>query len=291
MKKRFLYSVLFPFIHIVPIGEYPTIEKHASISSLIIVNSSLWFHSYTTPIYITLVSILTILTLRHFIFKKQQKRRNAQIRVFIDAAHGMRTPLALLKTPLEKLRTKKGLTEEETVNISTALKNVDTLLDLTTDLAGLEEADTKSVSRTRNSAGEENLCENGAAMEESAPNGVDADPNFTAIVNKHIEKNIDNQSFNVDTLCGLMGMSRTSFYNKLKSVTDQAPADYIRLNRLEYAIRLLKEGRHNITEISEMTGFNDARYFRQVFKRHFKVSPSQYCKKNKGNKKEGEPQE
>ncbi|GAE16106.1 HTH-type transcriptional activator Btr [Bacteroides pyogenes] len=105
------------------------------------------------------------------------------------------------------------------------------------------------------------------------------DWNFISTVKRHVENNIDNQSFNVETLCSLMGMSRTSFYNKLKSLTDQAPADYIRLIRLEYAIRLLKEGEHNITEISEMTGFNDARYFRQVFKKHFNVSPSQYGKK------------
>lgn len=75
-----------------------------------------------------------------------------------------------------------------------------------------------------------------------------------------------------------MGMSRTSFYNKLKALTDQAPSDYIRFIRLEQAAQLLKEGQHSITEIAEMTGFCDSKYFREVFKKHFKVNPSQYAK-------------
>ncbi len=80
-------------------------------------------------------------------------------------------------------------------------------------------------------------------------------------------------------------MSRTSFYNKLRALTDQAPGDYIRLIRLKYAVQLLKENTHSITEIAEMTGFSDAKYFREVFKKHFNVSPSQYGKE-KENKQE-----
>ena len=76
----------------------------------------------------------------------------------------------------------------------------------------------------------------------------------------------------------LLNMSRTSFYNKLKALTDQAPADYIRLIRLKRDAALLKTGQHSVTEISELTGFNDVKYFREVFKKHFKVSPSKYCK-------------
>ena len=33
-----------------------------------------------------------------------------------------------------------------------------------------------------------------------------------------------------------------------------------------------------------MTGFSDAKYFREVFKKHFKVSPSQYAKQGKEGK-------
>ena len=67
-------------------------------------------------------------------------------------------------------------------------------------------------------------------------------------------------------------------------MTDQAPADYIRLIRLKRAAQLLKEQKYSITEVAEMTGFSDAKYFREVFKKHFNVSPSQYGKEGKPHK-------
>ncbi len=70
----------------------------------------------------------------------------------------------------------------------------------------------------------------------------DIDWKFIANVRKNIEDNIDNPALTVDVLCNLMGMSRTSFYNKLRALTDQAPGDYIRLIRLKRSVKLLKEG-------------------------------------------------
>ena len=108
----------------------------------------------------------------------------------------------------------------------------------------------------------------------------DLDWKFIATVKQQVEQHMDDPNFNVDMLCNLMNMSRTSFYNKIKVLTDQAPADYIRIIKLKRAIQLLKEQKYSITEISEMTGFNDAKYFREVFKKYFKVSPTQYIKDN-----------
>lgn len=107
---------------------------------------------------------------------------------------------------------------------------------------------------------------------------TDIDWKFIATVKKSVEENMNTPSFNVDTLCALLNMSRTSFYNKLKALTDQAPADYIRLIRLNRAAQLLRENKYSVTEIADKTGFNDAKYFREVFKKHFKVSPSKYGK-------------
>ena len=109
---------------------------------------------------------------------------------------------------------------------------------------------------------------------------TDLDWKFIASIKKNVEENMDNPNFNIDLLCTLLNMSRTSFYNKLKALTDQAPGDYVRLIRLKRAMQLLKEQKHTITEIAEMTGFSDAKYFREVFKKHFNVSPSQYAKED-----------
>ena len=113
---------------------------------------------------------------------------------------------------------------------------------------------------------------------------TDLDWKFISSVKKHVEENMDNGALNVEMLCSLLNMSRTSFYNKIKALTDQAPADYIRLIRLKRAAQLLKEQKYSITEVAEMTGFSDAKYFREVFKKHFSVIPSQYAKQ----KEEGE---
>ena len=109
------------------------------------------------------------------------------------------------------------------------------------------------------------------------------DQQFLEAVKETITENLDNSSFNVESLCASQNMSRSSFYNKLKALTDQAPADYIRLIRLKRAAQLLSEGQYNISEISDMTGFNDVKYFREVFKKYYKISPSGYSKgRNEG---------
>lgn len=101
---------------------------------------------------------------------------------------------------------------------------------------------------------------------------------FIRAVNESIESNLQNQNHNIDALCSSLYMSRTSFYNKMKALTGQSPSEYVRLVRLKHAAKMLEEGGYNITEIAENTGFCDTKYFREVFKRYYKVSPSDYAK-------------
>ena len=107
---------------------------------------------------------------------------------------------------------------------------------------------------------------------------------FISSVRESVEKNMADPDFTVDTLCALHHMSRSSFYNKLKTLTNYSPADYVRLIRMQSAARLLKEGGHTITEIADMTGFCDAKYFREVFRKHFGVSPTEYKTKGQPEK-------
>ena len=102
---------------------------------------------------------------------------------------------------------------------------------------------------------------------------------FIASVKECIENNMGNSDFNVDILSSQHHMSRTSFFNKLKALTGYAPADYIRMIRLQHAAQLLKQGEHTVTEIADMVGFSDAKYFREVFKKYYNVSPSKFNKK------------
>ena len=101
---------------------------------------------------------------------------------------------------------------------------------------------------------------------------------FIAAVRKNIEKNIANANFNVDTLCAMHNMSRSSFFNKLKALTGKSPSEQIRFIRLQRASRLLQEG-YTPVEVADMCGFCDAKYFREVFKKHFNENPSDHRKK------------
>lgn len=107
---------------------------------------------------------------------------------------------------------------------------------------------------------------------------TDLDWKFISSVKKNVEENLDNPAFNVEMLCTLLNMSRTSFYNKIKALTDQGPAEFIRLIRLKRSAQLMKEQQHTVTEVAELSGFSDAKYFREVFKKHFGCSPTQYAK-------------
>lgn len=104
---------------------------------------------------------------------------------------------------------------------------------------------------------------------------------FIASVKECIEKNMGDSNFNVEMLSSQHHMSRTSFFNKLKALTGYAPADYIRMIRLQHAAQLLKQGEYTIAEITDMVGFSDAKYFREVFKKYYGVSPSKYAESGK----------
>lgn len=104
---------------------------------------------------------------------------------------------------------------------------------------------------------------------------------FIASVKECIEKNMGDSDFNVEMLSSQHHMSRTSFFNKLKALTGYAPADYIRMIRLQHAAQLLKQDEYTITEIADMVGFSDAKYFREVFKKYYGVSPSKYVESDR----------
>ncbi len=127
-----------------------------------------------------------------------------------------------------------------------------------------------------------NLESGSGPVPEGCSNVVDW--KFIAAVRECVMEHISDPDFNVDTLCEIQHMSRTSFFNKLKMLTGYAPVDYIRSIRLQHAARLLKQERCPIAEVADATGFSDAKYFREVFRKCYGVSPSEYRKEAAGNR-------
>ena len=90
-----------------------------------------------------IISIASI-ALRIIALRKQRKESDEKIRFFVNTAHDIRTPLTLIKAPLEEITEREQLTSSGQSNINTALRNVNALLRLTTNLINFERADTYS---------------------------------------------------------------------------------------------------------------------------------------------------
>lgn len=105
-----------------------------------------------------------------------------------------------------------------------------------------------------------------------------ADEAFLLKLNQIIAENMDKETIDIDFLCREIGMSRTSFYKKLKALTDISPNDYINKLKMEKAILLITTTDLPFTEIAELTGFTTSRYFSTAFKLYTKKTPTQYKK-------------
>ena len=114
--------------------------------------------------------------------------------------------------------------------------------------------------------------------EEPVESSVELNPQDQTFVDKATRLVLDNLSdtdFNIDRLCREMAMSRTLFYGRLKTLTGQAPQDFMRMIRLEQAAQFLKQG-ESVLDVSVKAGFVNVKYFSTVFKKYFGVSPSKY---------------
>jgi len=99
---------------------------------------------------------------------------------------------------------------------------------------------------------------------------------FLAKLLNVMDHQMDNNTLTVDDLVDEMGMGRTVFFNKLKSMTGLSPVEFIREMRIKRAAQLLEEHKYNITEVTYMVGMNDSRYFAKCFKNTYGVTPSEF---------------
>ena len=71
-------------------------------------------------------------------------------------------------------------------------------------------------------------------------------------------------------------------FNKMLNVT---PYEYLIQYRLQNATNLLKDTTLNVTEISEIVGFNNVTHFIQSFKKVYGISPKKYRMREDQNEK------
>nr|WP_294899032.1 hybrid sensor histidine kinase/response regulator transcription factor [uncultured Pedobacter sp.] len=93
-----------------------------------------------------------------------------------------------------------------------------------------------------------------------------------------VESAMADPRFNIDSVAVAIGMGRTTFYKKLKCLTQRSPVEFVRDIRLNRGKQLLDKGEHNISEIAYMIGFSSSGYFSTCFKEAYRISPSEYVK-------------
>ncbi|MBE6749684.1 MAG: helix-turn-helix domain-containing protein [Ruminococcaceae bacterium] len=93
----------------------------------------------------------------------------------------------------------------------------------------------------------------------------------------YIEQNYSHD-LNTEALSKKFGYSNEHFCRKFKEATGITPMTYLKIFRLEEALKMLKSGEFSISEIATRCGFNDANYFTRCFKSHYGVPPKSFKK-------------
>lgn len=97
-------------------------------------------------------------------------------------------------------------------------------------------------------------------------------------ISKLIEDHISKADLTTSFLYEELGMSSSKLYRKIKELTDLAPNEFIRTIRLKRAVQLLKTKKYNVSEVTDLVGFNDPLYFSRCFKKQFGYPPSKLLK-------------
>ncbi len=94
---------------------------------------------------------------------------------------------------------------------------------------------------------------------------------------RYINENFK-EKIRLPELCVLFGTNSTTLCNKFRASYGETVISYINKLRIKEAKKLMRSGRYNLTEISNMVGFSTIHYFSRVFKQYEKQSPMSYMK-------------
>ncbi|HQX72531.1 MAG TPA: two-component regulator propeller domain-containing protein [Chitinophagaceae bacterium] len=130
----------------------------------ILVASPWWSSSWAYVFYVLGIGTVTFLVLRYYLLlmkanntrrmdiyerKKEREIYNLKLEFFTNLAHEIRTPLTLIKMPLDKIITNQGFTDKETSSDLTLMqKNTSRLIQLTNQLLDFRKAETDNMSLT-----------------------------------------------------------------------------------------------------------------------------------------------
>jgi len=85
--------------------------------------------------------------------------------------------------------------------------------------------------------------------------------------------------FSMELLADKVSLSERQFKRRFKKATYETPLAYVQALRIETAKLTLETTNTQIEQISRLAGYEDVRFFRELFKRYTNLSPSEYRNK------------
>ena len=107
----------------------------------------------------------------------------------------------------------------------------------------------------------------------------DLDKDFVEKFKALIEEKMGDSELNVEDLGREMGLSRVQLYRKIKSLTNYAPNELLRMSRLKRAASLVASSGMTVAEIAYEVGFTSPSYFTKCYKEQFGESPTEFLKR------------
>ena len=108
---------------------------------------------------------------------------------------------------------------------------------------------------------------------------TEIDQSFMSKFKKIIEDNLIDSDLNIDNIGKNLGLSRVQLYRKIKSLTNYAPNELVRIIRLKAAEQQFINSEKTISEVAYETGFSSPSYFTKCFKEYYNESPTDFIKR------------
>lgn len=104
------------------------------------------------------------------------------------------------------------------------------------------------------------------------------DESFLSDLITIIKEHLTDKDFSIDTLCEMIGLSRSNLFRKLKGLIEMSPSDLIIKIKLSRAEDLMKNKAFTrISDIAYESGFQDPKYFSTLFKKHYGKTPKEFA--------------
>ena len=97
-----------------------------------------------------------------------------------------------------------------------------------------------------------------------------------------ISKNLD-RTWNLSDIAARLKVSREHLTRIFRDRTGMTPQEFAAEERMQFAVRLLRDSFQSCEEIAEQTGYSSAVSFNRAFRRRFGYSPMQYRKSKMRN--------